>query len=187
MNKKSIMIMALAMALVAALSIGGTLAWLTDSTDEVKNTFSPTTINIELDESDDLDLVMVPNKPLTKDPVATVKGGSEACYLFVKIEKSANFDSFLTYAIAEGWTQVTTTDGTLVYYRAVAKNTADQEFAILANNTVTVKANVTKAMMDGLTAETYPTMTFTAYAVQSEYLTTNNMTEIWALAQTQGN
>ena len=88
----------------------------------------------------------------------------------MKIEKSANLDTFITYAVADGWTALTGVDG--VYYRAVAATTADTPFDVLAGNTVTVKDTVSKANMDGLTAETYPTLTFTAYAVQSANVAT---------------
>ena len=114
---------------------------------------------------------MVPGCTIDKYPVVTVKAGSEACWLFVKVDKSSNLDSFITYTIASGWTKG---DGTNipanVYYREVTTVTANTVFEVLTGNQVAVKNTVTKAMMDEITKETAdnPTLTFTAYAVQKE-------------------
>jgi len=48
----------------------------------------------------------------------------------------------------------------------------DITYSILKDNKVSVKDSVTKEMMNALTAETYPKLTFTAYAVQ--YNNSNN-------------
>ena len=177
MKKKVISIVAVVLVLCCA--IGGTLAWLADKTNPVVNTFTVGDINIDLDESKNLDLKMVPGKTITKDPVVTVQANSEACWLFVKVEKSANFDDFMTYAIADGWTALPGVDG--VYYRQVPATTAAVTFPVLKGNTVTVKDSVTKTMLNGLTAATYPTLTFTAYAVQSDGIT--NVNTAWDEAQ----
>lgn len=169
MKKKITLLLSLALAV--AIGIGGTLAWLTAKTDAVTNTFTVGNINIALEETT-TDYKMVPGQPIDKDPKVTVEAGSEACWLFVKIEESANLDSFIDYAIADGWTALTGVDG--VYYREVAATADDMPFSVLANDQVTVKDTVTKAMMDEITAQTAsaPTLTFTAYAVQKDGLTT---------------
>lgn len=161
--KGKIIVVIAAVALVIACSIGSTLAWLTDKTEQVVNTFTAGDINITLKESADLDLKMVPGKTLTKDPVVTVKSGSEDCWLFVKIEKSSNFDSFMEYAIADGWTSLDGDDG--IYYRPVEASATDQPFGVIKDNQVTVKDSVTKEDLTG-SGFTQPTLTFTAYAVQ---------------------
>lgn len=157
----------LAIVLVVALSVAGTYAYLTDKTGPVVNTFTVGNVNIDLTESTGGFYKMVPGTTIGKDPKVTVKENSEDCWLFVKVEKSANFDSFLTYDMANGWTKLE--EG--VFYRPVEAGAADQDFAVLANNTVTVKPGVTKAMMDGLTDATRPTLTFTAYACQADGFT----------------
>lgn len=169
MKKKITLLLSLALAV--AIGIGGTLAWLTAKTEEVKNTFTVGNINIALEETT-TNYKMVPGQTITKDPKVTVKAGSEACWLFVKIEESANLDDFISYAVADGWTALTGVDG--VYYREVAATADDMPFSVLANDQVTVKDTVTKAMMDEITAQTAsaPTLTFTAYAVQKDGLTT---------------
>ena len=176
--KKKTFVLLLALVLIAGAAVGGTLAWLTDTTDAVQNTFTTSNIEIELDESDNLDLKMIPGWTITKDPKVTVIAGSEKCYLFVKIEKSSNFDNFMTYTVAADWTPLndTNNDGVAddgVYYRVVEASDADQEFAVLKDNQVTVKVTVTKADMEALKAAnaTLPTLTFTAYATQ--YMSSN--------------
>ena len=179
--------MTVALVLVVALaSVGGTIAWLTAKTDAVTNTFTTSDINITLAETKN-DFKMVPGSTIEKDPVVTVKAGSEACWLFVKVEKSTNLDSFITYTMADGWTEVSGVPG--VYYRTVNAVTADTPFDVLKDNKVTVKDSVTKADMNALTETTKPTLTFTAYAVQSVSLkdaSGNAVTDpavAWSLAQ----
>lgn len=173
---KKTLTMVLAFALIFALGIGATLAWLTATSGEVKNTFTTSDINITLAESPNLNLKMVPGYTIAKDPKVTVVANSEPCYLFVKVEESDNFDVFMIYTMAAGWTQLTRTvteNGetkeepvTGVFYREVEASTSNQEFAVLANNQVTVRDTVTKTMMNGLNDNTRPTLTFTAYATQ---------------------
>ena len=162
MKKKSLALL-LAIAIVVVGVVAGTVAWLTDKTPSVTNTFTTSDINIELKETKN-NFQMIPGWNIEKDPKVTVKTGSEACYLFVKLEKSTNFDTFMTYEMADGWTALPEAPG--VYYREVAAATADTTFEVLKGNQVTVKGTVTKAQMNALTADTYPTLTVTAYASQ---------------------
>lgn len=192
-NKKLVSLM-LALALTIGGVVGGTLAWLTAETPAVTNTFAPSDINIELAETPNLDLKMVPGCEITKDPVVTVKAGSEACWLFVKIEKSANYDAYLEdYAVTSDWTPLTGVDG--VYYCEVAdlsaENAEDVVKYVLDGNKVTVKSEVTKAQMNKITngTATNPTLTFTAYAIQKDNLpdqnndNTVNAVDAWLLAK----
>ena len=166
-----------ALTLVLCCAIGGTLAWLTDKTASVKNTFTVGDINIELTETT-TNYKMVPGNTISKDPKVTVKANSEACWLFVKVEKSANFDSFMTYDMADGWTELPSVTG--VYYREVAATTAATDFSVLQGNSVSVKDTVTKADLNALTQNTFPTLTFTAYAVQKDNV--NSAADAWAKA-----
>ena len=175
MKKKRISLV-MALALVLTCVIGGTLAWLTAKTDPVVNTFTVGDINITLTETTGTEYKMVPGNTITKDPKVTVEAGSEACWLFVKVDKSENFASFMegevllddpeTTDVVEGWTALAGQAG--VYYREVAATTADVNFAVLNGNQVTVKSDVTKADLNALTENTYPTLTFTAYAIQKD-------------------
>ena len=168
--KKKLTVSLAVLALVACMTAGATLAWLTAKTSSVTNTFTYGDINIELEETTGESYKMVPGNTIAKDPKVTVKANSEACWLFVKVEKSGNFDSFMEYGIASGWTKLDGVDG--VYYREVASPTDDTVFDVLKDNSVTVKTTVTKEQFNSLTSTTMPTLTFTAYACQKDNVST---------------
>ena len=154
------------MLAVAVVSVGGTIAWLTDKSDTITNKFTASDVDIELKETTGTEYKMVPGATITKDPEVTVKAGSEACWVFVKIEKSTDkaFDDYMTYSMATGWSELAGVTG--VYYREVSDTNADQVFEVIADDTITVKDSVTKAMMDALTDDNTPKLTITAYAIQ---------------------
>ena len=164
----------LALVLVIGCVAGGTVAWLVAKTDPVVNTFTYGDINITLTETkpENKQAKIIPGVDIEKDPKVTVEGGSEACWLFVKVEEEGTFvTGKVTYSIATGWTQG---DGTKipanVYYRAVDAVTADTSFYVLQGNTkypngvVTVSSDLTKTEIQKAPA----TLTFTAYAVQKD-------------------
>ena len=159
---KKTLLTILCTVLVCSCVMGATLALIMDKTETITNTFTIGSIDIDLTESTGTSYKMVPGATIAKDPKVTVKNGSEACWLFIKVEKSTNFADFMTYAMAEGWTELEAG----VYYRKVEATTADTPFAVLDGNKVTVKSEVTNAMAAALTTDTYPTLKFTAYAVQ---------------------
>lgn len=177
--KKKTLALFLALALVLVGIIGGTMAWLTAQTPEIVNTFTDSDIDITLAETTGEDYKMVPGYTISKDPKVTVEEGSEKCYLFVKLEESTNFDDFLTYEIADGWTAL---DGVgNVYYRIVDTADMGTAYSVLNGDQVTVQGTVTKEMMNALTEETYPTLTVTAYASQFNKNATETFTvnEAW--------
>ena len=156
----------LALVLVIGCVAGGTVAWLVAKTEPVVNTFTYGNINIALAETTGEDYKIIPGKDISKDPKVTVKGGSEACWLFVKVEESGTFVADkVTYAIDKDWTALEGEKG--VYYRKVAAVTADTDFSVLEGNKITVKDTLTKGDIKDIAA-TNPTLTFTAYAVQQE-------------------
>lgn len=176
---KKLAIMIVSLALVIFTVVGGTLAWLITETKPVVNTFTYGDINITLEENDtnkdgDGDpntntYPMVPGQSITKDPKITFMANSENAWLFVKLEKTSNFDDFMTYEIADGWIALDNVDG--VYYREATKSEQDAEFNVIKNNTVYVKGEVTKEMLNALDqngASDYPKLTITAYAVQRD-------------------
>lgn len=184
-------------ALTLALSgaVSGTIAWLI-SEETVTNTFTYGDIDITLTETDtenddDDDpstntYDMVPGNTITKDPLVTVEADSEDCWLFVKLDESENFEDFMTYSIADGWTALENNDG--VYYRVIDKSVDAQNFKVIAEDKVTVLDTVTKEMLNALDAdgaENYPTLTVTAYAVQrdADIDAIDTVEEAWALTQ----
>lgn len=150
-----------------ALSLGafGTMAWLTDTTDPVQNVFTVGNVKLDLAETTS-DYKMVPGVDIAKDPTVTVKANSEDAWVFVKVEQSAGFESYLTYAVDQGWTALAGQTG--VFWREVAGSAADQVFPVLLDNKATVLDSVTNDMMDAVSEGTVqaPALTFTAYAIQ---------------------
>ena len=189
--KRRIMLVAITVLLVTGIIVGGTMAWLVTKTDPVVNTFTYFVFNLELEETDTNDgdnnqntneYEMLPGTEIDKDPVVTVVADSVDSWLFVKLDKSANFDTFMEYTMAEGWTALPGVDG--VFYRETTKADADQEFTVIKDNKVTVKSSVTKEMLNALDEDpssiTYPTLTVTAYAVQKTGFDTAEAA--WAVA-----
>lgn len=156
----------LALVLVIGCVAGGTVAWLVAETKPVVNTFTYGNIDIALTETTGTSYKIIPGTDITKNPKVTVKAGSEACWLFVKVEESGTFVADkVTYAIDKGWKALEGEKG--VYYREVAAVTADTDFSVLEGNKITVKDTLTKGDIKDIAA-TNPTLTFTAYAVQKE-------------------
>lgn len=195
-SMKKTIALAVAISMIFGCVVGGTLAWLTAKSTDVKNVFTPSTIGVTLAEtdSDDTDTdaannsyKMVPGATITKNPIVTVTNGSEACYLFVKVSEVNAVDTFLTYDVIPGWDLVPGEAN--IYYRQVPATSADTPFNVIyydVNNNDTcdsgeehkvfVNTSVTKDMMDGLgsNAANYPKIEVTAYAVQSANLTDQN-------------
>lgn len=174
----------LALVLVVGCAVGGTIAWLTATTEPVVNTFTYGKINIVLTETTGTKYKIIPGVNISKDPKVTVIGGSEACWLFVKVAEKGTFvTDKVTYSIANGWMPLNATNHPGVYYREVDAVTADKDIYVLAgdatypNGVVTVSENLTKKDIKGLT-ETRPQLIFTAYAVQKDGI--NTAAEAWA-------
>lgn len=195
-NKKHmprILLVLCLMLVVMVGSIAGTVAWLTDKTDEVKNTFTVGDINITLTETWNTDTdgdnvndawkgKVVPGVNLSKDPEVTVKANSEPCWVFVKVTESnwpdikdTSGNRKINYAIATGWTALDNVSG--VYYRTVDSiPTTDTEFHVLADNHVTVSSSLTKTEVNTLSNKDF-TLTFKAYAIQKSGF--DNATAAW--------
>lgn len=190
------LLVAMAVVLLIGCIAGGTLAWLTDTTNNVVNTFTTSDINIELAETKK-DFKMIPGYTIEKDPKVTVKAGSEACLVFVKIDKANNLDYYIDYAVADGWTELGATNYPGVYYREVPAGNADQTFNVIGYNKavtngkefvpnkVLVKGTVTKGDMEKIIDGTVnkPTLTFKAYAIQLNKNNTEKFTPVDAYEQ----
>lgn len=174
--KKTLTLVAV-IALTAAIAIGGTLAWLTATTDPVTNTFTIGNVAIALDETTGENYKMVPGETIAKDPIATVKANSEACWLFVEVTPSTTLGDYIDYTVDPTiWTKL---EGN-VYYKAVAASDDAQSFNILTSNDtykngfVNVWDSVTQEDMNALQAvgAVQPTLTFKAYAIQQSGMST---------------
>ena len=190
--KKKGLALVLALTLLVVGVVAGTLAWLTAKSDTVVNTFTTSDIEVKLEETKGTTVTggkefkMIPGYELEKDPKAWVVEGSEDCYLFVKLDKSASFDTYLEYVIADGWTKLEGVTDT-VYYRVVdgTTNQIGTAYSVLKGDQVTVKGSVTKEQMNALDAEdaVKPTLTITAYASQLH----KNATETFSASEAWNN
>lgn len=177
-NKKGLLALVLALTLVVGAGVGGTVAWLVASSNEVVNTFTYGDINLELYETAQgdgtgkvvtcrNDLQFIPGENLAKDPTVKVKANSESCWLFVKVQKSTDWPRQATYAFDAGWSQLTGTQET-VYYREVPSTEKDTEFQVLKGSLANPKGEIVVpgSMTKADIGKTNPTLTFKAYAVQ---------------------
>lgn len=107
MNKKRMITLGASIALVAALGVGSTLAYFSD-TENTTNVVTMGHVNIELTEpnyegnSNDGEVInIVPNQKIVKDPTIALKGDSRPAYIRVKLEFLDKNDALLSAEIKE--------------------------------------------------------------------------------------
>lgn len=192
--KKKTFIIALCLALVVAFAAGGAIAWLTDTTETVENTFTVGNVKLDLYEHDAADnnkevkalsFKMIPGTTAAKDPTVEVQKGSEECYVFVKITEENNTLSnsrgkFVDYTVANTWTALDGVPGVYYYNTTVIATDADVKLQVLVKNEVSFNENIEQSDMDAITADTTkaPKLNFVAYAVQAEG--SKDAAEAWA-------
>ncbi len=203
--RNKILLLALCMAALIAVSVLGTMAYLT-STDEVTNTFTVGQVKITLDEAKVNDAgvavtpaervkansyKLMPGHSYTKDPTVHVTDGSENCYIFVKVEngisafEAANeegtggYKTIATQITTNGWTKLADVDN--VYYRSYTNGeNAQKSFTVFSNFKIADNANnaeATKTSWNAVTAENTK-ITVTAYAIQADGF--ENAVAAWA-------
>lgn len=168
-NMKKILVLSLAALLLVAVSVGGTVAYLTATTDDVTNTFTPAGIEITLTEETQSDgnalgnadwsAKLVPGVEYTKDPKVTLTKADCDVYIFITVNDSTA--GAVQYAVDEGtdkWTELE--DG--VWYREATTDDVGESWYILEDNEVTISENLDTNSMP--TSDV--TIVFDAYAVQ---------------------
>ena len=190
MKARKILVSLAALALVAAISIGGTIAYLT-STDKVENSFTVGKVAITLDEAQvntDGTAVapaarvkantykLMPGHPYTKDPTVHVDADSEDSWIFVKVENGISdieaaeatgenaYTPIAKQIANNGWALLD--NQTNIYYKKyTASATAEKDLTVFSNfkisDNVTTWGNAADAKI-----------TVTAYAVQADGFTT---------------
>lgn len=168
----------LAAVLLVSVSVMGTIAYLT-AEDTVTNTFTVGSVAIVLDEAkvdengqkleggkrvDANTYKLLPGHKYDKDPTIHVDGGSEDCWLFVKVENGlAAIEADTTIAAQmgdKGWTLV---EGTTNIYGRAEASKANDEIVVFEN--FTIKGDVVN---DALAAYADKTIVVTAYAIQQD-------------------
>lgn len=190
---KKVFAMLLAVVLLIGIGVGGTLAWLSATSGTVTNTFTVGDVNIELKEHDlkadgTLDTntevaeentyKIVPGDTQPKDPFVRVEKNSEDSWIFVQVKEVNNAvtgndeaSKYVTWAIAEGWTQLgVANNGVSTYYRTAnyTTSTGDVTYAVLNGNKVTYDEDLTKANLEAVADTNKPQLIFKAFAVQAE-------------------
>lgn len=144
--KKKLM-MALSLVLVAAMSIGGTIAYLTAQTEAVTNTFTIGNITMTLDEAALNDdgtenaaaervtantYKIVPGATIVKDPTVHIGANSEPCYVYVCIndELNATVANSAAYDIDDAWVLVTGTTNIYRYNEVVGTSNVKQDLEV---------------------------------------------------------
>lgn len=193
MNAKKIVTAGLALVMVAGISVAGTLAFLTDDTDLVKNTFTVGNVNITLDEANvdkkDAEGVdnssvardtantykLIPGSTYAKDPIVHVTKDSEPCWVIVDVnnglgdaEAAVTEDSLGTIAdqiTANGWTK----KGDYYYMEVNQEDLDEVEDGKTLDLTVFTKFAI-KGDLEDATYEDLADaeITIKAFAIQSE-------------------
>lgn len=149
-TRNRILLTALAALLLVVVAVGGTVAWLTDRSEQITNTFTTAGIDIELKETNkpdgtvvedgvsDWSAQLIPGEKYAKNPVVSVLKETDVdIWLFVKYDENninPEGKAALSYTSTlsetdSGWTQGTGKgDGgnglpTDVWYRTVEANT----------------------------------------------------------------
>lgn len=190
MSRKAMVIVSLMMVLAMA-AVGGTFAWLAASTTTVQNTFTVGDIDIDLYEhlrnedgtlkTTDADITrtgiddykIIPGVDLNKDPTVVVKAGSEACWVFIKVDAS-NWptNEKISYSIDTSvWKKLDGVDG--VWYLSqdalLSDDDTDATHNVLTGKKIYVNGSLTKsevnAIQNSLTNNSFD-LKITAYAIQ---------------------
>ena len=186
MKTRKTLLVVLSLVLVAVVSVTGTLAYLSSTTQSITNTFTVGKVEIDLNEYElDTDKItqktekgihaggsqeykVYPGQVLdTKDGIVTIKADSEKCWVFVKVEET-DAKNMLTVGINSAWVHASgLPDGVYVYQNA-AQNavTADTDLTRIID-TVTISTEL-KAAADLQGAS----IKLTAYAIQADGLDT---------------
>ena len=168
--RKKLLITIACLSVILCTLVTGTIAWLIDDTQTITNTFTPSNITVELEETgtnadNKQQFQMIPGKTYAKNPTVIVTNDIDS-YVFVEVVETNNTwnsKQVVTYSMGTGWNSL----GNGVYYREVSATATEKRFSVLNGDQVVINSDLTKEYMSGLTADTlYPKLTFTAFAIQ---------------------
>lgn len=171
-TRNRILLTAIAALLLAVVAVGGTMAYLIDNTEAITNTFTPSSVNVKLDETVPANKTaqMVPGVEIPKDPTVSVTANTMTVpyYVYVKVTETNDPAKYMDYSIDGAWKALDATKYPGVYYIEVKEGyTEAKSWPVLTGNKVMVKTTVTDEDLEKMTADTmYPTMQFQAYIAQ---------------------
>ena len=164
--KKRLSIVAIALLLIVGTIT--TFAWLTDGTDEIKNTFTFANIKIKLEEVYTKDSVLYPGAKINKVPTVTVLENSANSYVYVKIVNglvTTNGDKGATIDIHADWVSIG--DNVYRYKVEVTQSTTVTALPSLFT-TVSVPTDLSNDEIQDISGKT---ITIKAFAIQSDAIT----------------
>lgn len=180
MKTKKILALALAAVLLMGITVAGTIAYLQAESETVTNTFAPSGIAIELDESEynaennslvantevqaNDDYQFIPGRNLPKDPTVTVDATvtDVDIFLFLTVDTTNwTVPADITYDIDSKWTKLE--NG--VYYTTWAAG-EDVDFNVLVDKQIVVGTGLTENEM--ATIPESVSLSFHAYAIQQQ-------------------
>lgn len=186
---KNAILLALCAVLLVSASVAGTLAYLQYKTAPVTNTMTVGKVEITLDESkvnvygepvEGAERVtvntykLIPGHKYTKDPTIHVTAGSEACWLFVKIENGIagieDSSNVITKQMANNGWELLEIDGVSdVYFKK--QNAVTEKTDVIVFESFAIKNDI-----DGSVLKSYENVKIeiTAYAVQADGFTDAN-------------
>lgn len=177
-TKTKALVLSLCAVLLVAVSVFTTIAFLKAS-DSVENTFTVGKVSITLDEAkvneygntvSGADRVkantykLIPGHSYTKDPTVHFAAGSEASWLFVKVENGLSaIEADATIAaqiVANGWTALGGAGNDGIYYRKVDATNVNLDYPVFGSFKLSGNAAVASYAAAKITV--------TAYAIQAE-------------------
>ncbi len=187
-TKTKALVLSLCAVLLVAVSVFTTIAYL-QSSEKVTNTFTVGKVKITLDEAKvdqygvkendtrvkENAYKLIPGHKYTKDPTVHFEEGSEASYLFVKVENGlADIEDVTKIAdqitANNKWSALEGVDG--VYYKSVPANGTDEAKDYVVFNTFKLKTDANVENYENATIKV------TAYAIQADGF--NTATAAWA-------
>ena len=191
--KKKTLALLLALVLVFGAAVGGTIAYLTDTTGPIANTFTVGDIgDLTLTETTGTNYTIIPGANISKNPVVAYKSDTNndvAVYVFVKVtapdwtvatdnksysKETDSANPALSFTIDNSWTYLTKDGNDYIYYASVNAAT-DFSASVISGNSITVSADIVDGEIETLAG----TLTFAAYAIQqSGFTATTAWTEV---------
>ena len=202
--KKKIALMVTSLVLVVAMAVGGTLAYMSHTTQSVENTFTVGSVAITLDEAkvntagekvdadgtvnqnstarvtEGNEYRLFPGRTYVKDPTVHVTANSEPCYVFVKVENGISDyevtgEGSIASQIDDSWTLVTGETNIYYYNTLVPTSSSVQDLVVFEQ--FTINSGLGNADFEQFGT---PVITIVAYAIQAD--TFDNANAAWAAA-----
>lgn len=191
--KKKIAVLCLVVCLLATAIIGGTMAYFTDTTDPVTNTFTVGKVDITLTEPawNPANAKLMPGARIVKNPTITVGNDSEDAWVFAEftvgadlldlIETEAGSTTTPVASLLPKWFSGLTSNYTVFkseenpygsYTYIIGFNNAmSKNSSVTLFDAVTVPATVTSKMLEDA-GQNSLTLTIKAYAIQKQNVDT---------------